>query len=336
MARIPRRVLIGAPLLLGMGLLLLQARGQLSFDRPDTSPTPGPRDESPAVTDSADLRSTAPPPEPPVGAFQPAPPTPLAVSNVGAISTVGAVPTRADGSAAAASTINVADSRPEAARTVESSTAAQDRHGRTGSAVDTTARTPPAITGWISLGASGAPSAPTNETSRVGEIASPPGEEAEVGDDGSAGEPPSARSAAPQPPRLSLVPTRSTLAPGDTLWVNVVLTGGQEITSVPFHVRFDSSVLEYLGARTGADLPAGALQPILMASVNPRRPDDLAVGFSLAGSSGTYSGSGTLILLEFRAKAPGQAELLFESASVRGATGEPLAAQLQGCSVRVR
>ena len=196
--------------------------------------------------------------------------------------------------------------------------------------------TPSAIPGSINLGASGAPSTPTTGTSRVSEIETRPADEAEGRSDGSTAEPPSPRSAEPQPPRLSLVPARSTLAPGETLWVNVVLTGGQEITSVPFHVRFDSGVLEYLGARTGTALPAGTLQPLLMASVNPRRPDDLAVGFSLAGSSGTYSGSGTLVLLEFRARAPGQTVLLFESASIRGATGEPLEAQLRGCSVRVR
>jgi hypothetical protein len=120
------------------------------------------------------------------------------------------------------------------------------------------------------------------------------------------------------------------------LWLKVVIAGGHEVTSVPFHVRFDPGVLEYLGATAGPALLAGTLQPILLASVNPSRPGDLAVGLSLAGSSGTYSGSGTLIVLEFRALAPGQVELLFESASVRGATGEPLAARIEGCIVRVR
>jgi hypothetical protein len=120
------------------------------------------------------------------------------------------------------------------------------------------------------------------------------------------------------------------------VWVRVALAGGHEVTSVPFHIRFDPGILDYLGARTGPALLASLLQPILLASVNPHRPGDLAVGLSLAGSSGTYSGSGTLMLLEFRALAPGQTELLFENASVRGATGEPLAARIEGCSVEVR
>jgi hypothetical protein len=138
------------------------------------------------------------------------------------------------------------------------------------------------------------------------------------------------------PVRLDLVPARSDLSPGDRLRVRVEVTEGRAITSVPLHVRFDPAVLEYVGATTGPALREGTHRPILLASVSPQRPDDLAVGLSLVGDSGTFTGSGALILLEFRALQPGTSRLAPERASVLGATGEPLPSRIGGCTVRVR
>lgn len=135
--------------------------------------------------------------------------------------------------------------------------------------------------------------------------------------------------------RLNLLPAREQLSPGDHLWVDVVLTGGREITSVPFHVRFDPEVLRFAGAMKGPAFPGGTVRPIILASVNPRRADDLVVGLSLIGSSGTFTGSGALIRLEFEALHPGRSELVLERSSVRGGTGETLPARIEGCSIQV-
>jgi len=118
--------------------------------------------------------------------------------------------------------------------------------------------------------------------------------------------------------------------------VQVVLTEGRDVTSVPMHVRFDPEVLDFVAATTGPALQTGSLQPILLASVNPQRPGDLAVGLSMPGSSGTFTGSGTLILLEFEARRAGGSDLALARTSVRAVTGEPLPARLDGCSVEVR
>jgi cohesin domain-containing protein len=133
-----------------------------------------------------------------------------------------------------------------------------------------------------------------------------------------------------------VVPDRPAPSRGETFTVEVVLTGARDITSVPFHLQFDPGILQYLGARTGPALNGRSLQPIFLASVNPARPGDLAVGLSLVRTSGTFSGSGTILLLDFLALAAGRSDLLFDRASVRGPTSAPLPAEIVGAAAEVR
>jgi len=140
----------------------------------------------------------------------------------------------------------------------------------------------------------------------------------------------------PSSPRLSLAPDRREIVRGETFSVQVMLTGARDITSVPFHLLFDPEVLQYVGARTGPALDGRSLQPIFLASVNPSRPGDLAVGLSLVRSSGRFSGSGAIVLIDFLALAPGTSNLVFDRATLRGAASEPLSAEIVGSSAEVR
>src|SRR5207247_4102038 len=130
------------------------------------------------------------------------------------------------------------------------------------------------------------------------------------------------------PLRLTLAADRHAVSRGETFSVQVVLTGAREITSVPFHLQFDPGVLQYVGARTGPALNGRSLQPIFLASVNPGRPGDLAVGLSFVRSSGTFSGSGAILLIDFLALGRGRSDLHFDRATVRGPTSEPLTAEV--------
>jgi hypothetical protein len=118
--------------------------------------------------------------------------------------------------------------------------------------------------------------------------------------------------------------------------VDVVLTGARDITSVPFHLQFDPGVLQYVGARTGPALNGRSLQPIFLASVNPGRPGDLAVGLSFVRSSGSFNGSGAILHIDFQAIAAGTSDVLFDRASVRGPTSQPLPAEVVGTTAEVR
>ena len=152
---------------------------------------------------------------------------------------------------------------------------------------------------------------------------------------------PESEAPAPEPEdasslRLNLAPDRHAVDRGEPISVQVVLTGARDVTSVPFHIQFDPEVLEYVGTRAGPALNSRSLQPIFLASVNPDRPGDLAVGLSFVRSSGTFNGSGAILLIDFRAMSPGKSELRFDRASVRGATSEPLPAEIFGSTAEVR
>jgi len=136
-------------------------------------------------------------------------------------------------------------------------------------------------------------------------------------------------------PMLTLVPPAGPVAVGDSFTIAVRLSGASNVTSLPFHVEFDPAVLQFQSAEQGPAIGAG-MQPILLASVNPARPGDLAVGLSLIESGGLLHGTGTVIRLQFRALAAGTSPLGFSSASIRGAISEALDAQFHDASVNVR
>jgi hypothetical protein len=137
-------------------------------------------------------------------------------------------------------------------------------------------------------------------------------------------------------PRVVLVPVRNDLSAGQTFVVKVALIGGRNVSSVPFHLTFNPDVLQFVGAREGLAFHATSLSPLLLAGVNPDRPGDLAVGLSLLRSAGLLSATGDLLELEFMAVGPGESDLGFERASLRGARGETLPAEFLPASVTVR
>jgi hypothetical protein len=135
-------------------------------------------------------------------------------------------------------------------------------------------------------------------------------------------------------PILTLAAPATPIAVGSSFTVTVRLSGGQNITSLPFHLEFDPSILQFQFAQRGPAL--GSKSAILLASVNPARPGDLAVGLSLVESGSLLQGSGTVLSLQFLALAPGSSPLDFSRSSVRGSMSETLDAQFHGARVDVR
>jgi hypothetical protein len=156
------------------------------------------------------------------------------------------------------------------------------------------------------------------------------------GDEGGADRDPHDGAPSNGPLRLTLVPSHDEVSAGEIVSVQVVLSEADKISSVPFHVRFNDEVLEYVGAKSGPALAGRSVQPILLASVDPARPDDLAVGLALVRSSGRFSGSGTVVVLDFRALQAGQSDLTLEKASVRDANSRPLTVQIESSVLAVR
>ena len=136
-------------------------------------------------------------------------------------------------------------------------------------------------------------------------------------------------------PTLQLVTVTAPVPVGSSFLVAVRLNGASNVTSLPFHVGFDPAVLEFQSVEEGPAV-GGAMQPILLASVSPSRPGDLAVGLSLVEAGGLLQGTGTVMKLRFRALAPGTSPLDFSRATIRGRTSEPLDARFQNTAVEVR
>jgi hypothetical protein len=207
-------------------------------------------------------------------------------------------------------------------------------------APDSISGAPPVVAGLLPFVQPGPPPAPAiDEAADVPDINEPADDgidDAGGGDDGDTDRDPVDSDPPDGPLRLSLVPSHDEVSTGEIVSVQVVLSEADDISSVPFHVRFNDEVLEYVGAKSGPALVSSSLQPILLASVNPARPDDLAVGLALVRSSGRFSGSGTVVVLNFRALQAGQSDLMLEKASVRDANSRPLTVQLENSALAVR
>jgi len=136
-------------------------------------------------------------------------------------------------------------------------------------------------------------------------------------------------------PVVTLIPEPIESWPGGMIVVTVHVSDADSMSSLPFHLRFDPQILEYVGSEAGPEL-AASHEAVLLASVNPNRPGDLAVGLSLVESSGLFTGSGALVLLQFRAVAEGESDLEFDRATLRGATSQPLDARFEKTRITVR
>jgi hypothetical protein len=135
-------------------------------------------------------------------------------------------------------------------------------------------------------------------------------------------------------PVLSLLTPSDSVAIGQDVTVSIRLSGADEVTSLPFHLRFDPAILAFVSAGNGSGI--ASLQPVLLASVNPARPGDLAVGLSFIDAGGAFNGSGTLLELRFRALAAGVSGLTLDRASIRGRFSQTLQAQFENGTVSVR
>jgi len=135
-------------------------------------------------------------------------------------------------------------------------------------------------------------------------------------------------------PEVSLIASDASLAVGDSLTVTVNVRTGDPVTSLPFHLMFDPGVLEFFDGATDPSL-GSHLQPVLLASVSPNRPGDLAVGLSFIESAGAFKGTGGVVVLHFRAIGSGDSDLEFNRASLRGVTSEPLPAEFHNSRVSV-
>jgi hypothetical protein len=132
---------------------------------------------------------------------------------------------------------------------------------------------------------------------------------------------------------VRLVPSRTTFTVGETVALEVFMENGNNIGSVPFHLRFNPQVLQFVPpAAEGSFLRADGTNTVFLASDTG---GEVVVGLSRLGGGEGASGTGSLAAFQFLAIAEGDAGLAFTGASVKDPQAKNLPASFSVVSVRV-
>jgi hypothetical protein len=169
----------------------------------------------------------------------------------------------------------------------------------------------------------------------------PPGEEAGEPDDSAAedadtdGGEEEDDSRPPGPAVVSLVPSKTVYQVGEVVVVQVVIDNAWNVGSVPFHLRFNKDVLQFMPPATeGPFLKSDGSATVFLAS-DTGGGGEVVVGLSRLGAGQGMAGSGMLGIFQFQAINPGSCDFGFTGASVKNPQAGNLPAAFQTAPVRV-
>jgi general secretion pathway protein D len=131
--------------------------------------------------------------------------------------------------------------------------------------------------------------------------------------------PPSARTVpAPANPAASFLfdPPNVTQAPGSTFAVNVLLSGAQNVYSVPLQVSYDPKVLQLVNVSNGGFLSQDG-QAVALVHRDDDQTGTLQITATRPPGAGGVSGQGAVVTLTFLAKASGQSSLTISKGGAR-------------------
>ena len=117
--------------------------------------------------------------------------------------------------------------------------------------------------------------------------------------------------------------------------MHVLIEGGDNVGSVPFHLVFNSTVLRYETGVEGNFLGGDGRQTAFFAAPTSSG-DTVVVGLSRLGGGDGIGGGGELCALRFSAVAVGASPLVFQSAKVRDGDNRIVPAVFVPGSVAVR
>jgi general secretion pathway protein D len=107
---------------------------------------------------------------------------------------------------------------------------------------------------------------------------------------------------------FALDPVNTNVTVGSTFAINVLLTGAQDVYSVPVQINYDPSKLQVMNVSDGGLLSQGGHVVALVHRDNPTT-GTLQVTATRPSGSGGISGQGALMTLTFMAKASGKSSL---------------------------
>ncbi len=137
------------------------------------------------------------------------------------------------------------------------------------------------------------------------------------------------------PSTVRLVPSAATYRVGDTVTVEVFIENAQNVGSVPFHLRYNGQVLQYIPpAGEGAFLRSDGTETVFLAN-EARGGGEVVVGLSRLGRGEGVTGAGSLASFQFLAVADGDCGFAFTGSSVKDPQARNLPARFTTVSVRV-
>jgi general secretion pathway protein D len=111
-------------------------------------------------------------------------------------------------------------------------------------------------------------------------------------------------------------PPTLTQAKGSTFTVNVMLSGGQNIYSVPLQLNYDANQLQVVNVSNGGFLSQDG-QAVALVHRDDPSTGTLQVTATRPPGAGGVSGQGAVVTLTFMAKAPGQSSLTITRGGAR-------------------
>jgi hypothetical protein len=128
---------------------------------------------------------------------------------------------------------------------------------------------------------------------------------------------PNAENAPVGPATVRLVPSAPTFRVGDRVLVEVRIENATNVGSVPFHLRYNRQVLEFVPPATqGTFLNSDGANSVFLATESGAG-GEVVVGLSRLGGGDGMAGSGTLATFEFQAINPGECGFGWTGASVK-------------------
>jgi len=153
-----------------------------------------------------------------------------------------------------------------------------------------------------------------------------------------AAQPPAAPSNSPplgQAPIVSFEPATINQASGSIFAVNVGLTGGQNVYSVPLQISYDKNALQLVNVSNGNYLSRDG-QPVALVHRDDPATGALQVTATRPPNTGGVNGDGTVFTLTFQAKTPGQSTLSITRAILRDPAQQASAATGSQAVVTIR
>ena len=123
--------------------------------------------------------------------------------------------------------------------------------------------------------------------------------------------------------RLAFDPPTLTATAGSTFAVNVIVSGAQNVATLPMQITFDAAKLQLVNVSNGSFLARDGQAPVL---THREMPDTgtAQMTASRPPSAPGISGDGPVFTLTFQAKAPGPASLVINRTSARDPSGQAL------------